>query len=148
MAKLTFLICCGLLISFSSFADQSIPPSVSLPNDANSIRPISGEIYLTTEMCPKDAVCVTNGTRIHLKFMMHGCVDEFGVFEWNFDSDSNHLVIMATNVHRELSKNIVCLEQNIKYKTIDLIGHYPKMIHVTYLGTNTVSDIQLPVVQN
>ena len=118
-------------------------PLFPLPEDALAIQAIGGQLLSSEPICPEGVVCAINGTRLTFEFRLPGCLDEMGPFIWIYEDSISKLYISATNVYTQSSVNVYCLEPKVQKQTLDLVGKYPKLLEIIYLGTGLYQSVKL-----
>ena len=91
---------------------------------------VDAEVIKVEPLCPKNAVCIVDGTMITVKFYMKGCFDTL-----NFDKDFNyiyqaldnklHVDVQAFAFNNPESENVFCFVPNTAKETIVLINEHP-----------------------
>lgn len=109
------------LLSMPFALDASAAPrEISLGQDAISLTPIEGDVVSVSSMCPSNARCVIDGTKVRLRFTLLGCVDKLALTYSAKEGRNGELdvYVSALNVGTEASRRTRCIIAETQERTL------------------------------
>lgn len=118
-----------LLTLTSAFANNVRPSSIPLILNDVAIEVIDDGKLVHQEMICEDKTCLINGTRVHLKFRLSGCLDRLGPVSYTAHQKGGliDLKVSAYNIVNSDSFAAFCFAMPEEIVTIDLFNYYGRV---------------------
>jgi hypothetical protein len=118
-----------LLTMTSTFAAGDRPGVIRLIENDIAIEPITQAEVVHQEMMCEDNTCFVNGTRVHIKLTLGGCLDRLGPVSYTASQKGGHikLNVSAYNIANSDSFAAFCFAMPEEVVEIDLINMYGKV---------------------
>ena len=119
------LVAIGLCLVIGTNSHASTSPSKKL------LLPVEYREFETSRMCPKNVVCITDGTNVRIQYALTSCIGELVNVQYDVEiinggkkKTATAVVRVAATEEYDPTKEIACLVIELREVTIPLIGFY------------------------